>query len=79
MSKRIIFTLTALFCISILGCCKKSNPSEPRTLDNAPERLGAGFEGAAQGPINAVKTTGKAIGDGAAAVRDAFSGDNKTE
>jgi hypothetical protein len=32
-------------------------------LDNAPSRLGKGIEGAAQGPINAVKTSAEAIGN----------------
>jgi hypothetical protein len=65
---------TALF-VSLLGC-EKTEPNEPKTWDNAPERLGSGLEGAAQGPINAVKATGSVIKSGAESVGNALSGDD---
>ena len=78
MKTIITTTLAATLFVSLLGC-EKTNQDEPKTWSNAPDRLGAGAEGAAQGPINAVKATGKAIGDGAEAIGNAFSSDDDSK
>lgn len=78
MKKLLIATLATTLSVSLIGC-QKTNQSEPKTWDNATERLGSGAEGAAQGPINAVKATGKAIKSGAEAVGNVFTGGDKKE
>ena len=71
MKKVLTTTLATVILIGLVGC-QKTDPNEPKTLDNAPDRLGSGIEDATQGPINAIKS-------GAKAVQDAVQGDNKDE
>jgi len=74
MKQFVFATLTVAVLFSMAGCnsSTKTTSDEPKTWDNAPQRLGQGLEGAAQGPINAVKT-------GADAVSDALSSDNENK
>ena len=71
-------TLATVLLIGLVGC-QKTNPNEPKTWDNATERLGSGTDDAVQGPINAVKATGSAIKSGAEAVGNVFTGEDKKE
>ena len=72
--KKIITTTLALTLFASIFGCEKTEPNEPKTWTNAPQRLGSGLEGATVGPVNAVKSGAKAVGTGAKAVGDALSG-----
>ncbi len=78
MKKIITTTIATVILVGIVGC-QKTDQSEPKTWNNAPDRLGSGLEDASVGPVKAVKATGKAIGDGVDAVGDAFTSDDKKE